>query len=81
MRWQTFMLTASGLIVGVPLGLVANRFVWNAFTDRLGVAPGTIVPTAIIAVGSFILLALGYLLATSVGRRVSTYARATPFIA
>ena len=81
MRWQTFMLTASGLLVGVPLGLVANRFVWNAFTDRLGVAPGTVVPAAIIAVGTFTLLALGYLLATSVGRRVSNYARGTPFIA
>jgi hypothetical protein len=81
MRWQTLMLTASGLIVGIPIGLVANALVWNAFTDRLGIAPGTVVPLVILGVGAASVLLLGYALATGVGRRASTYARTDPFIA
>ena len=39
MRWQTFMLIGSALVVGIPLGLVANQFAWTAFTERVGVSP------------------------------------------
>jgi hypothetical protein len=81
MRWQTLMLTGSALIVGIPVGLVANKLVWHAFTERLGVAPGTVFPIAIIALGVLSALVLGYVLATGVGRRASTYARTDPFIA
>ena len=44
MRWQTLMLIGSAMVVGIPLGLVANKIAWNAFTERLGVSPGTVVP-------------------------------------
>jgi hypothetical protein len=81
MRWQTFMVTASALAVGIPLGLVANRFVWNAFTDHLGVAPGTVVPVGILVAGAAAVVTIGWLLATGAGRRAPSYARRQPIIA
>ena len=77
-RWQTFMLTASALVVGIPLGLVANRVVWRAFTDRFGITPGTVVPAAVIG-GAVAILALGCALATVAGRPAAGYAW-RPFI-
>ena len=81
MRWQTLMLIGSALIVGIPLGLVANTIAWNAFTERLGVEPGTVIPVALLAIGALSILALAYALATGVGRRASAYARSDPFVA
>jgi putative ABC transport system permease protein len=81
MRWQTLMLIGSALVVGIPLGLIANRIAWTAFTDRVGVSPGTVTPLALLAVGASAVLVLGYGLATGVGRRASAYARTDPFVA
>jgi putative ABC transport system permease protein len=81
MRWQTLMLIGSAMVVGIPLGLVASKIAWNAFTERLGVAPGTVVPAAILALGAIAVFVLGYVLATGVGRRASKYARTDPFVA
>lgn len=44
-RWQAFMMMLVGLIVGVPLGLLAGRTAWKAFADQLGVAPRASIPT------------------------------------
>jgi putative ABC transport system permease protein len=81
MRWQTLMLIGSAMVVGVPLGLAANSIAWNAFTDRLGVAPGTVIPVALLGIGALSILAIAYVLATGVGRRASSYARSDPFVA
>jgi hypothetical protein len=78
-RWQTFMLTTSALVVGIPVGLLANRVVWHAFTDRFGISPGTVVPAGVIAAGAAAILVLGCALATVAGRRVPGYARGRPF--
>ncbi len=43
-----------GVVLGVPLGLVVGRTVWNAFANNLGVVPVAVVPfllTAAITVG------------------------------
>jgi hypothetical protein len=79
MRWQTFMLSASALVVGIPLGLVANRLVWRAFTDRFGIAPGTVLPILVIGVGAAAILVAGWVLATVAGRRAPSYARGRTF--
>ena len=81
MRWQTLMLIGSALVVGIPFGLLANKIAWQAFTERIGVAPGTVIPAAWLLVGVASVLALGYVLATGVGRRASAYARTDPFVA
>jgi hypothetical protein len=80
LRWQTFMLTAAALVIGVPAGLVANRIVWGAFTHRFGIAPGTVVPTAVLGLGCAAVLVLGFALATGAGRGLQRYARGRPYI-
>ena len=52
--WQATTLALVGIVVGVPLGLVVGRGVWNTFANNLGVIPVTVVPillTAAIAMG------------------------------
>ncbi|MCE9620906.1 MAG: ABC transporter permease [Actinomycetia bacterium] len=38
-RWQAFMMMLVGVIVGIPLGILAGRAAWRAFADQLGVVP------------------------------------------
>ncbi len=43
--WQATTLALIGIVVGVPLGLVAGQAVWNAFANNLGAVPVSVVPT------------------------------------
>ncbi len=54
--WQATTVALVGIIVGVPLGIVVGRVVWNAFATNLGAVPVAAVPGLAIAV-----LALGVL--------------------
>jgi hypothetical protein len=47
--WQATTLALVGVVVGVPLGLVVGRGVWNAFADNLGVVPVVVVPVLLVA--------------------------------
>ena len=52
--WQATTLALVGVVVGVPLGLVVGRMVWNTFANNLGAVPVVVVPfllTAAITVG------------------------------
>jgi ABC-type antimicrobial peptide transport system permease subunit len=52
--WQATTLALVGVVIGVPLGLVVGRAVWNTFANNLGAVPVTVVPlvlTAAIAAG------------------------------
>lgn len=42
--WQATTLGAVALVAGVPLGIVAGRWVWLVFAGQLGVAPEVVVP-------------------------------------
>lgn len=42
--WQATTLAFVGVVVGVPLGIVAGHAAWSAFSDNLGAVPDTIVP-------------------------------------
>jgi hypothetical protein len=75
LRWQSAVLTAAGIVIGIPLGLIANHLAWNAFTSQLGIAPGTVSPIAAIGAGAAGLLLLALLLATIVGRRARVVTR------
>ncbi|MGD0441493.1 MAG: FtsX-like permease family protein [Acidimicrobiales bacterium] len=48
--WQATTLALIGVVVGVPLGVVAGRTIWNAFADNLGVVPVTVVPIWLLCV-------------------------------
>ena len=47
--WQATTVALVGIIVGVPLGIVIGRVVWNAFATNLGVVPVAAVPALTIA--------------------------------
>jgi len=42
--WQATTLALIGIVIGVPLGLVAGRAIWRAFSNNLGVVPVSVVP-------------------------------------
>jgi hypothetical protein len=48
--WQATTLALVGIVVGVPLGLIVGRAVWNTFAFNLGVVPVTELPILLIAV-------------------------------
>jgi predicted lysophospholipase L1 biosynthesis ABC-type transport system permease subunit len=37
-------LTLVGIVIGVPLGVIAGRATWNLFAGQLGVVPVAVVP-------------------------------------
>jgi ABC-type antimicrobial peptide transport system permease subunit len=66
--WQSNVTMVIGLVVGVPLGIVSGRLLWDAFADNIYVVPSPtvpLVPTLAIAVGA---LVLGSVVAALPGR-------------
>ena len=59
--WQATTLALVGVVVGVPLGLIVGRAVWNAFANNLGVVPVTVLPTLVVAA-----IAVGVLIGANV---------------
>ncbi len=58
--WQATTLALIGMVIGVPLGIVAGRQVWNAFANNLGAVPLSVIPLGLLA-----LLAVGVLIAAN----------------
>lgn len=46
--WQATSVAVVGIVVGVPLGIVAGRFLWHAFAVNLGVVPAVVVPLSVL---------------------------------
>jgi hypothetical protein len=42
--WQATTITAIAVVVGIPLGIAAGRWIWTIFADQLGVVRETVVP-------------------------------------
>ncbi len=59
--WQATTVAVVGVVVGVPLGIVVGRLVWNAFATNLGAVPVPAVPGLTIAA-----LAVGVLVVANV---------------
>jgi hypothetical protein len=56
--WQSSVAVAIGTIVGVPLGIILGRFLWNLFAHEIDVIPAPTVPVAsivLIVVGGIVL--------------------------
>lgn len=70
--WQATTLAAIGVLVGVPLGIVAGRAVWSAFADGLGVVPEPSVPIVVLAVITLATLLVANLAALVPARMAST---------
>ncbi len=56
--WQATTVALVGIIVGVPLGVVVGRAIWNLFAGQIGVIPDAVVPIwLIVAMAAGVVLA------------------------
>jgi ABC-type antimicrobial peptide transport system permease subunit len=42
--WQSTTVAVVGIVIGVPLGIVVGRAVWETFARNLGAVPVSLVP-------------------------------------
>lgn len=55
--WQATTLVASALVLGIPTGVAAGRWIWKEFAGQLGVAADPLVPlAAVVLIGASALL-------------------------
>jgi ABC-type lipoprotein release transport system permease subunit len=66
--WQSSVAVVIGLVVGVPLGIVAGRFLWDLFATNIYVVPSPTVPALAIVEIALGALVLGNLVAAIPGR-------------
>ena len=56
--WQATALACAGLIVGVPLGLLAGRWAWILFASQVAIVPAPVIsPLTLLAIPAVLLLA------------------------
>jgi FtsX-like permease family len=65
--WQSSVVAAVGLLVGVPVGIAAGRWLWLAFAHELSAVPDPVVPAGSIAVAAAAALVLANLVAALPG--------------
>jgi hypothetical protein len=66
--WQSTVVAAVGLVVGVPAGIAAGRWLWLAFARELSAVPDPVVPAGSIALAVVAALVLANLVAALPGR-------------
>jgi hypothetical protein len=73
--WQATTVALVGSVVGIPLGIVVGRVVWNAFATNLGAVPVAVVPAlavVVLAIAVFVVAnALAVLPALNSARKLS----------
>ncbi len=47
--WEATTVALVGIVVGIPLGIIAGRATWNLFAAHLGVVPVSVVPVGLVA--------------------------------
>jgi hypothetical protein len=57
-----------GLVIGVPVGIAAGRWLWLAFAHELSAVPDPVIPAASIALAAVAALVLANLVAALPGR-------------
>jgi hypothetical protein len=66
--WQSSAIALTGLVVGVPVGIAAGRWLWLAFARELSAVPYPVVPAGSIALAAVAALVLANLVAALPGR-------------
>jgi FtsX-like permease family/MacB-like periplasmic core domain len=66
--WQSSVAAVIGLVIGVPLGIVVGRFLWDLFATNIYVVPSPTVPALAIVAIALGALGLGNLVAAVPGR-------------
>jgi len=69
--WQSTVVAAVGLVIGVPVGIAAGRWLWLAFAHELSAVPDPVVPVASVALATVGALILANLVAALPGRRAA----------
>ncbi len=66
--WQSTVIAAGGLVVGVPAGVAAGRWLWILFARSLSAVPDPVIPAASVALAAVGALILANLAAALPGR-------------
>jgi hypothetical protein len=69
--WQSMVAVAIGTLIGIPLGIVIGRALWDLFARQIHVAPEPTVPAAAIALVGFAALILAFIVAAIPGRQAA----------
>jgi predicted lysophospholipase L1 biosynthesis ABC-type transport system permease subunit len=69
--WESLALTAGGLVVGVPAGIVVGRWGWRLLADQIGIPPQPATPWVWTSVAVVAIVALALVIASWPGRRAA----------
>ena len=69
--WQSTVIAAVGLLIGVPLGIAAGRWLWLLFARELSAVPDPTIPAGSIALAAIVALLLANVVAALPGRKAA----------
>jgi ABC-type antimicrobial peptide transport system permease subunit len=75
--WQATVTAAIGLVIGIPLGIAAGRWLWLAFASELAAVPDPVIPVVSITLAAVAALILANLVAAIPGQRAARTPAAT----
>jgi ABC-type lipoprotein release transport system permease subunit len=61
--WQSTVVAIVGLVVGIPLGIAAGRWLWIVFARELSAVPDPVIPAASVVLAALAALILANLVA------------------
>ncbi len=66
--WQSTVIAVAGLVIGVPVGIAAGRWLWLLFAHQLSAVPDPVIPAGSITLAAVAALLLANLVAAFPGR-------------